>query len=135
MASSTVTLSFFVDPCQVPGPPSTLPHRKDRVFFLVLCFVGERPQPAVELLRLHAMAEFGGAAFPVVFILLSRASIQLQDNWVRVPPNNSLCAEPRVITPFDPEVLLPSPDCCARLFLPLRINFLLGTAQLLQFSI
>lgn len=61
------------EPCQVPGPPSVLPHRKESVFFLVLCFVGARPPPAVELFRLHAIAEFGGSAFPVLFILFSKA--------------------------------------------------------------
>lgn len=34
------------EPCQMPWPPSTLPHRKEMVFFLVLCSVGERPHPA-----------------------------------------------------------------------------------------
>lgn len=78
---------------------------------------------------------FGDMAFSVLFILLSRASIQHWDNWARVVSNNSLCAEPRVITPFDPWVLLLSPACCAWIFLPLRRSFLPGTAQLLQFSI
>ena len=44
----------------------------------------------------------GGTVFPGLFILLSRASIRHQDNWARMGSNNSLCAEPRLITPFDP---------------------------------
>lgn len=39
------------------------------------------------------------------------------------------------MTPFDPEVLLLRPACCARISLSLRINVLAGTAQLLDFSV
>lgn len=55
-----------------------------------------------ELFGLCGGAEFGDSAFLVLFILLFRASIQHQDNWARVASNNSLCTEPRVITPSDP---------------------------------
>lgn len=41
---------------------------------------------------------FGDTAFPVLFILLSRASIQHWDNWARVASNNGLCAQPRLTT-------------------------------------
>lgn len=49
-----------------------------------------------------AVFQWGGTAFPGLFILLSRAGIRHQDNWARMGPDNSLCAEPRLITPFDP---------------------------------
>lgn len=85
--------------CSVPWPPAD-PTQKWIGVCLAIVLCWERPQPGVDCCG-STVLQFDDTAFPALFILLSRASLQHQDNWARVASNNSLCAELRVITPFD----------------------------------